>query len=43
MNMYLKGMPESKKIKTKICSCKNSEELLAILNDYKNYIKEKDL
>ncbi len=40
---YLKGMPESKKIKTKICSCKNSEELLAILNDYKNYIKEKDL
>lgn len=39
---YLKGMPESKTIKTKICSCKSSDELLQVLNDYENYIKEID-
>lgn len=40
---YLKGMPDSKAIKTKVCSCKTSDELMQVLNDYELYIKEKDL
>jgi len=40
---YLKGMPDSKSIKIKVCSCKTSEELLKVLDDYEAYIKEKNL
>ena len=40
---YLKGMPDSKNIKTKICSCKTSKELLQVLENYENYIKEINL
>ncbi len=31
---YLKGLPESKLMKMKICSCKSSEEIFEILNKY---------
>ena len=31
---YLKGMPESKKIKLKICQAKSSEEIFDIINNY---------
>lgn len=31
---YLKGMPESKICKTKICTCKTEEEFLKILEEY---------
>lgn len=37
---YLKGMPESKEIKIKVCSCKSSEELMNVLNTYEQYLKE---
>lgn len=40
---YLKGMPDSKNIKIKICSCKTSEDLLQVLETYENYIKEINL
>lgn len=40
---YLKGMPDSKTIKIKVCSCKTSEELMKVLDDYEMYIKEQDL
>ena len=33
-------MPKSKEIKTKICMAKTEEELLLILNEYENDIKE---
>lgn len=39
---YLKGMPKSKDMKTLVCSCKTSEELLNILNQYEQEIKEID-
>ena len=32
---YLKGMPESKEMKNKICKCKSSEEIFTILDEYK--------
>lgn len=35
---YLKGMPQSKEIKNKICQSKTSEEMFNIINDYKNYL-----
>lgn len=39
---YLKNMPKSKEIKTKICSTKTEEELLQVLNNYeKELIEEK--
>lgn len=37
---YLKNMPQSKEIKTKICTTKSKEELLQVLNDYEKWIKE---
>jgi nifR3 family TIM-barrel protein len=40
---YLKGMPDSKNIKNKVCACKTSEELLNVLRDYEAYIKDYDL
>ena len=39
---YLKGMPKSKEMKNKICTCKNSKEIFACLDEYENYLKEKD-
>lgn len=33
---YLKGMPQSKEIKNKICQSKSSEEMFKIIEDYKN-------
>jgi nifR3 family TIM-barrel protein len=40
---YLKGMPDSKNIKVKVCSCKTSEELTKVLEDYRKYIIENNL
>ena len=37
---YLKGMPESKEMKQKVCACKTSEELLNVLNTYEQFLKE---
>lgn len=39
---YLKGMPNSKEMKIKICSCKSSEELLKVLDDYEEELKKID-
>ncbi len=39
---YLKGMPESKEMKLKVCTCKSSEELLDILEEYEEKIKKID-
>lgn len=39
---YLKGMPQSKEMKQKICSCKTSEELIQVLDDYEKAITEID-
>lgn len=36
---YLKNMPKSKEIKTEICATKSESELLQILNNYANYLK----
>ncbi len=40
---YLKGMPENKIIKAKICSCKTSDQLLNVLEEYEKYLIEKGL
>lgn len=37
---YLKGMPESKEMKQKVCLCKSSEELLKVLDDYEQFLKK---
>ncbi len=37
---YLKGMPNNKNMKLKVCSCKSGIELLHILDDYEKYLKE---
>lgn len=37
---YLKGMPENKNMKLKVCSCKSGIELLQILDAYEKYLKE---
>lgn len=37
---YLKGLPNTKEIKLKICSAKTEEELLNIIEDYLKYIEE---
>lgn len=37
---YLKGMPQSKEMKQKVCSAKTEEELMQILNDYENDLKK---
>lgn len=39
---YLKSMPRSKEMKSLVCSCKTSEELLHILNQYEQEIREID-
>lgn len=38
---YLKGMPESKIYKERICKSKNEEEFLNILKEYENYLNNK--
>jgi tRNA-dihydrouridine synthase B len=37
---YLKGLPNSKEIKNKICTCKSSDEIFNILDDYEQSLKE---
>ena len=39
---YLKGMPKSKEMKNKICTCKSSKEIFACLDEYEAYLKEKE-
>ncbi len=39
---YLKGMPKNKEMKALVCSCKTSEELLNVLNQYEQDIKGND-
>lgn len=38
---YLKGMPESKRIKESICKCKTTEEMFGIIDDYAQYLKNR--
>ncbi len=40
---YLKGMPNNKEMKQKICLCKSSEELASILDKYEQELKKIDL
>lgn len=40
---YLKGMPQSKEIKNKICQSKTSKEMFDIINDYKNHLLANNL
>jgi tRNA-dihydrouridine synthase len=35
---YLKGMPNSKEMKNKVCMTKNSEELIKVLDEYEKGI-----
>ncbi len=35
---YLKGMPESKEMKKKICQCKTKQELLDIIKEYEKHV-----
>lgn len=37
---YLKGMPNNKEVKTQICKALTSEELIKIIDDYKNQLEE---
>lgn len=37
---YLKGLPNSKEMKNKICSCKTSEEIFTTLEEYLKEVKE---
>ncbi len=37
---YLKGLPENKPIKNAICSCKDSQQIFQIIDDYYNQIKD---
>lgn len=37
---YLKGLPKSKEMKTKICSCKTSAEIFSILEEYEQEVKD---
>ena len=40
---YLKGLPENKEIKNNICKCKSSEEIIKNLEEYRKFLKEKEL
>lgn len=35
---YLKGMPNGKEIKNKICVCKNAQEIFNIIDEYEKYL-----
>jgi tRNA-dihydrouridine synthase len=35
---YLKGMPQSKEIKNKICQSKTTEDMFNIIDEYYNYL-----
>lgn len=37
---YLKGLPKSKEMKTRICSCKTSAEIFSILEEYEQEVKD---
>ena len=38
---YLKGMPNNKEIKNKVCQSKTTEELFQIIKDYQTYLEQK--
>ena len=40
---YLKGMPDAKSIKTKVCACKDRSSLLQVLDEYEAYLTKLDL
>ena len=40
---YLKGMPNSKEMKNRICACKTSEEIFDILDEYELNIKNSEI
>ena len=40
---YLKGLSENKEIKNNICKCKSSEKIIKILEEYRKFLKEKEL
>ena len=35
---YLKGMPNNKEIKVKICETKSEDEIMKVLDEYLNYL-----
>ncbi len=35
---YLKGMPNNKEIKQKICACQNEEEIMKVLDEYEKFL-----
>ena len=37
---YLKGMPNNKEIKNKICACHTEQEIYEVLNEYEKSIDE---
>ena len=37
---YLKGMPEGKMIKNKICNCQTEEEIMNVLDNYLDFLKK---
>ena len=37
---YLKGMPEGKIIKNKICNCQTEEEIMNVLDNYLDFLKK---
>ena len=38
---YLKGMPNNKEIKNKVCQSKTTEEMFNIINEYQQYLEQK--
>ena len=38
---YLKGMPNNKEIKNKVCQSKTTEDMFQIINDYQTYLEQK--
>ena len=37
---YLKGMPEGKVIKQRICECKTENDIMNVLNEYEKSLEE---
>ena len=36
---YLKGLPENKEVKNKVCRCKSANEIINVLEEYRNELK----
>ena len=36
---YLKGLPENKEVKNKVCRCKSENEIINVLEEYRNELK----